>query len=67
MIKKSRWDLESSLLGVTIEIVDQEKDIWRVLWCLEKSYKLQDHIGSSLLELDGSNDSQLTRRLCTTM
>jgi hypothetical protein len=67
VVKKSRWDIESSNLGIVIEESNLAEDAWLVLWCEKGSYFLKVHLGSALLSIDGNNDKKLLSRLCTSM
>lgn len=50
--KKSRWGIDSQLIGLIVCKSDMIKDGWVVLWTLaDNKYKLQDHIASALIDL----------------
>lgn len=50
--KKSRWGIDSQLIGIVVDKSNHVDDGWTVLWTLsDKRYKLQEHIGSALIDL----------------
>lgn len=52
MIIKNRWGMDSRYVGVVIDQVGwHEDDTWKVLWSIKDSYKIQDHLGSNLIEV----------------
>lgn len=52
MITKNRWGMDSRYIGIIVEPIGwAEDDKWLVLWSISKSYKLQEHLGSNLIEL----------------
>lgn len=52
VMTKNRWGMDSRLIGVVIERTETGEDTWRVLWATKSSYKLQEHLGSNLLDID---------------
>lgn len=66
--KRHRWDISANILGVTIEPIDDEEEKWLVLWAVKGGkYKLQKHMKSALLVIDGTNDERVKERICVSM
>jgi hypothetical protein len=64
VIKSSRWEPDSRNIGVIIQESD-EPDSWVVMWTKKGSYRLQVHLESALIELNGVNDDLFLERTCT--
>lgn len=52
---KNSWVLGAGDLGVVIKKSNVAVDAWVVLWSSKSSYKIQDHLENSLLELSQGN------------
>lgn len=63
VIKTSRWNPDSKNIGVILHPAEQPHT-WVVLWTQKESFKLQIHLESALIELDGDNDELLLDRTC---
>ena len=62
VIKRSRWGINSQIIGVVVDKSYKKNDSWLVLWTLEKGYKLQEHISSALLDLSDEDDNKIKLR-----
>lgn len=57
VITKNRWGMDSRFVGLVIEQVGwQEDDTWKVLWSVKGSYKIQEHLGSNLIDLSDASE-----------
>lgn len=56
------------MLGIAIEPIDNAEEKWLVLWAEKKGqYRLQEHMRSALLVIDGTNDDHMKERICISM
>lgn len=68
VVKKSRWDISSNLVGVVVAKSTSIDNGWVVLWTQnEASYKLQEHIAEALLDLNAVSESTVKVRTCISM
>lgn len=66
--KKSRWGVDSQLIGIVVCKSDTIKDGWIVLWTLsDNKYKLQDHIASALIDLHTVSTNSIISRTQITL
>lgn len=52
---KYPWTLGSNCLGILICKSENNENAWLVLWSIKSSYKIQEHLANSLLELSQDN------------
>lgn len=64
VIKSSRWNPDSKNIGIVLHASSQPNS-WVVMWSHKMSLRLQVHLESALIELDGRNDELLLDRTCT--
>lgn len=67
VVKRSRWGINSQIIGIIVDKSYKKNDCWLVLWTLAKSYKLQEHMGSALLDLSETADDYVKLRTQTVL
>lgn len=52
MVTRNRWGMDSRLVGIVVEKTSTGEDTWLVLWATKNAYKLQEHWGTNLVDVD---------------
>lgn len=66
--KKSRWGVDSQLIGIIVCKSSMIEGAWLVLWTLsDNKYKLQDHITSALIDLHTVSAESIKSRVRITL
>lgn len=60
VVTKSRWGMDSRLIGLVVEQTSTGNDTWIVLWSTKHAYKLQEHSGTGLLEVAETKDDEVS-------